>query len=257
LAGKKVDSLLLEGKVALVTGASRGIGRSIAVSLAREGAAIVINYTANENAAHETLAAVEAAGSRGVVVQGDVAVAGDCEKLVKSALDNFGKIDILVNNAGITRDNIVARMKIEEWQDVLNTNLTGAYNCVKAVMRPMLKQKSGGRIINLSSVIGVVGGAGQANYAAAKAGLIGLTKSLARELAGRQITVNAVAPGYINTEMTAVLSEDVKAGIVGQIPLGRTGSPQDVAETVVFLASERAGYITGQVIAVDGGLVMQ
>lgn len=249
--------MLLEGKVAVVTGASRGIGRAVAVALAREGAAIVINYTANETAAQETLGLVEAAGGRGMVYQADVAQAEDCEKLIKVAIDNFGKVDILINNAGITRDNIVARMKHDEWQAVLDTNLTGAFNCTKAVMRPLLKQKSGGRIINLSSVIGLAGGSGQANYAAAKAGLIGLTKSLARELAGRQITVNAVAPGYIATEMTAVLPDDVKDNIYKQIPLGRTGTPEDVANTVVFLASELACYITGQVIAVDGGLVMQ
>jgi 3-oxoacyl-[acyl-carrier protein] reductase len=256
LAGKKVGKLLLEGKVAVVTGASRGIGRAIATAMAREGASVVINYTANERAALETLKAVEAAGSKGVIVKADVAAFEECEILVKTALDNFGRIDILVNNAGITRDNIVARMKEEEWQAVINTNLTGAYHCVRAAMRTLLKQKSGGRIINLSSVIGLAGGSGQANYAAAKAGLIGLTKSLARELAGRQITVNAIAPGYIDTEMTAVLPEEVRAGIAAQIPLGRTGSAQDVAEAVVFLASDRAGYITGQVIAVDGGLVM-
>jgi len=252
-----VANVLLQGKIAIVTGASRGIGRAIAVAMAREGAAVVINYTANERAAQETLVAVEAAGAQGMVVQADVVDAADCEKLVRAALDKFGKVDILVNNAGITRDNIVARMKLEEWQSVIDTNLSGAFNCTKAVMRPLLKQKSGGRIINLSSVIGQAGGAGQANYAAAKAGLIGLTKSLAKELASRQITVNAVAPGYIETEMTSVLLEEVKSGILKQIPLGRAGLAEDVAEAVVFLASERAGYITGQVIAVDGGLVMQ
>ncbi|MBS3898883.1 MAG: 3-oxoacyl-[acyl-carrier-protein] reductase [Dethiobacter sp.] len=249
--------MLLHGKTAIVTGASRGIGRAIAVGMAREGAAVVINFTANERAAQETLVKVEAAGGQGLVVRADVADAADCEKLIRAALDKFGKVDILVNNAGITRDNIVARMKQEEWQSVLDTNLSGAFNCAKAVMRPLLKQKSGGRIINLSSVIGQAGGAGQANYAAAKAGLIGLTKSLAKELASRQITVNAVAPGYIETEMTSVLLEEVKSGILKQIPLARFGLAEDVADVVVFLASERAAYITGQVIAVDGGLVMQ
>ncbi|EEG77214.1 3-oxoacyl-[acyl-carrier-protein] reductase [Dethiobacter alkaliphilus] len=247
----------LEGKVAIVTGASRGIGRAIAVNLAQNGASVVINYSASENAALETLKAVEEAGSRGVAVQANVAEMADCEKLVKAALDNFGKIDILVNNAGITRDNIVARMKPAEWQDVIDTNLTGAFNCVKAAMRPLLKQKSGGRIINVSSVIGLAGGVGQANYAAAKAGLLGMTKSLARELAGRQITVNAIAPGYIDTEMTAALADGVRESITEQIPLGRVGTPEDVAELVSFLASGSAGYLTGQVIAVDGGLVMQ
>lgn len=249
--------MLFDGKVAIVTGASRGIGRAVAVALAREGSAVVINYAANEAAARETLAAVEAAGSRGVIVQADVADGAGCEKLVKSALDNFGKIDILVNNAGITRDNIVVRMKHDEWQDVIDTNLTGAFNCIKAVMRPLLKAKSGGRIINISSVVGLAGGVGQANYAAAKAGLIGMTKSLARELAGRQITVNAVAPGYIDTEMTAVLPGELRETMLKQIPLGRTGAAEDVAAAVVFLASEGAAYVTGQVLAVDGGLVMQ
>lgn len=249
--------MLLRGKVAIITGASRGIGRAIAVAMAREGAAVVINFTANERAAQETLAAVEAVGGQGVVFQADVVDATDSEKLVRVALDKFGKVDILVNNAGITRDNILARMKLDEWQSVIDVNLSGAFNCTKAVIRPFLKQKTGGRIINLSSVIGQAGGAGQANYAAAKAGLIGLTKSLAKELASRQITVNAVAPGYIETEMTAVLLEEVKADIIKQIPLGRAGLAEDVAEAVVFLASERAGYITGQVVAVDGGLVMQ
>lgn len=252
-----MPNVLLHGKTAIVTGASRGIGRAIAVGMAREGAAVVINFTANERAAQETLVKVEAAGGQGLVVRADVADAADCEKLIRAALDKFGKVDILVNNAGITRDNIVARMKQEEWQSVLDTNLSGAFNCAKAVMRPLLKQKSGGRIINLSSVIGQAGGAGQANYAAAKAGLIGLTKSLAKELASRQITVNAVAPGYIETEMTSVLLEEVKSGILKQIPLARFGLAEDVADVVVFLASERAAYITGQVIAVDGGLVMQ
>lgn len=247
--------MLLKDKTAVVTGASRGIGRAVAVELAKNGANVVINYAANEAAAKETLSAVEAAGGRGVIVQADVAELKSCELLIKAALDNFGKIDILINNAGITRDNIVARMKEEEWQSVLDTNLTGAFNCIKAAMRPLLKQKSGGRIINISSVIGLVGGSGQANYAAAKAGIIGLTKSLARELAGRNITVNAIAPGYIDTEMTAVLPIDLREAMLSQIPLGRTGTPEDIAETVAFLCVG-ANYITGQVIAVDGGLVM-
>ncbi|MBS4030961.1 MAG: 3-oxoacyl-[acyl-carrier-protein] reductase [Clostridiales bacterium] len=247
--------MFLKDKTAVVTGASRGIGRAVAVELAKNGANVVINYAANEAAAKETLFAVEAAGGRGILVQADVAELQSCECLIKAAIDNFGKIDILINNAGITRDNIVARMKAEEWQSVLDTNLTGAFNCIKAAMRPLLKQKSGGRIVNISSVIGLVGGSGQANYAAAKAGIIGLTKSLARELAGRNITVNAIAPGYIDTEMTAVLPPDLKEAMLSQIPLGRTGTPEDIAETVVFLCVG-ANYITGQVIAVDGGLVM-
>lgn len=247
--------MLLKDKTAVVTGASRGIGRAVAVELAKNGANVVINYATNEAAAKETLSAVEAAGGQGLLVKADVADLQSCERLIKAAIDNFGKIDILVNNAGITRDNIVARMKVDEWQSVLDTNLTGAFNCIKAAMRPLLKQKSGGRIINISSVIGLVGGSGQANYAAAKAGIIGLTKSLARELAGRSITVNAIAPGYIDTEMTAVLPADLKEAMISQIPLGRTGTPEDIAETVAFLCTG-ANYITGQVIAVDGGLVM-
>lgn len=246
----------LVNKVAIVTGASRGIGRAIAIALAREGAKLVINYTANAQAAEDTLAAVQEAGSQGLLVQADVTVAADCNNLVQAAQDHFGKIDILVNNAGITRDNIAARMKADEWQAVLDTNLTGAFNCARAVIRPFLKQKTGGRIINMASIVGKIGGVGQVNYAAAKAGLMGMTKSLARELAARQVTVNAVAPGYINTAMTAVLSSEVKDNIVKQIPLGRTGEPEDVAALVVFLASDEAAYITGQVIAIDGGLVM-
>ncbi len=247
----------LAGKVAIVTGASRGIGRAVAVALAREGAAVVINYASNGEAALETLAKIGEAGGRAVVCQADVSDWEACESLVRSALDNFGKVDILVNNAGVTRDNIVARMKKDEWQAVLDTNLTGAFNLVRAAMRPLLRQKSGGRIINISSVVGLAGGVGQANYAAAKAGLIGLTKSLARELAGRQITVNAVAPGFIDTEMTAALPEELKKNMLAQVPLGRAGTPEEVAQLVAFLAADAAGYITGQVIAIDGGLVMQ
>jgi 3-oxoacyl-[acyl-carrier protein] reductase len=248
--------LSLEDKVAIVTGASRGIGRAIAVRLAGQGAAVVINYSSSEQAASETLDYITLQGGRGMLWRADVSDLEACEAMVRATLDNFGRIDILVNNAGVTRDNIVARMKRDEWQTVLDTNLTGAFNCVKAVMRPLLKQKSGGRIINISSVVGLAGGAGQANYAAAKAGLIGLTKSLARELAGRQITVNAIAPGFIDTEMTAVLPEDLKKSMLAQIPLGHVGTPQDIAELAVFLAGSGSSYITGQVIAVDGGLIM-
>ncbi|NLM51362.1 MAG: 3-oxoacyl-[acyl-carrier-protein] reductase [Firmicutes bacterium] len=247
----------LDGKVAIVTGASRGIGREIAVQLAGQGASVVINYTKNKEAAEETLTAVKAAGGRGIIVQADVKNLSACENMVKSALEIYNKVDILVNNAGITRDNLTLRMKPAEWQEVIDTNLTGAFNCVKAVLRPLLKQKSGGRIINIASVVGLAGNIGQANYAAAKAGLIGMTKTLARELAGRQITVNAVAPGFIATEMTAVLTPEIKENLQRQIPLGRMGTTKDVAYLVAFLASEQAAYITGQVIAVDGGMTMQ
>jgi len=249
--------LRLDGKVAIVTGASRGIGREIAVQLAGQGASVVINYTKNKEAAEETLTAVKAAGGRGIIVQADVKNLSACENMVKSALEIYNKVDILVNNAGITRDNLTLRMKPAEWQEVIDTNLTGAFNCVKAVLRPLLKQKSGGRIINIASVVGLAGNIGQANYAAAKAGLIGMTKTLARELAGRQITVNAVAPGFIATEMTAVLTPEIKENLQRQIPLGRMGTTKDVAYLVAFLASEQAAYITGQVITVDGGMTMQ
>lgn len=245
----------LAGKVAIVTGASRGIGRAVALGLASRGAAVVINYVAGTAAAAETLAAVENACGRGLLFQADVADARSCEEMVSAALDNFGRIDILVNNAGITRDNIIVRMKTEEWQAVLDTNLTGAFNCTKAVVRPLLRQKTGGRIINIASVVGLAGGIGQANYAAAKAGLLGLTKSLARELAGRQITVNAVAPGFIATEMTAALPAALRESMLAQVPLGRAGTPEDVAEVVLFLAAA-GSYITGQVVTVDGGMLM-
>jgi len=248
--------LRLDGKVAIVTGASRGIGREIAIQLAAQGALLVINYTSNDTAARETLATVEAVGGEGIIVQADVKNMAQCENLVKTALEKYNKVDILVNNAGITRDNLAVRMKAEEWREVLDTNLTGAFNCTKAVLRPLLKRKSGGRIINIASVVGLTGSFGQTNYAAAKAGLVGMTKALARELAGRQITVNAVAPGFIETDMTAVLAPDLKENIRRQVPLGRMGTTKDVAHMVIFLASEQAAYITGQVIAVDGGLTM-
>jgi len=245
----------LTGKVALVTGASRGIGRAVALTLAAHGAAVVVNYASGAAAAAETLKALESAGGRGLLFQADVADARACEEMVAATLEKFGRIDILVNNAGITRYNIVARMKAEEWQDVLGTNLTGSFNCSKAVIRPLLRQKTGGRIINITSVVGLVGATGQANYAAAKAGLLGLTKSLARELAGRQITVNAVATGFIATEMTDALPASLRESMLSQVPLARIGTPDDVAEVVLFLAAA-GSYITGQVITVDGGLLM-
>jgi len=241
--------------VAVVTGASRGIGRAIALGLAAEGAAVVVNYQRNQEAAEETAALIEAMGGEALVLQGDVSSREDCGKLSEKTIAKFKKLDILVNNAGITRDNIVARMKPEEWQQVLDTNLTGCFNCTQAFMRPFLKQKSGGCIINISSVVGLMGAAGQANYAAAKGGIIGFTKALARELAGRQITVNAIAPGFVATEMTGALTEKQREGILELIPLGRVAQPEEVAAAVVFLAAE-GRYITGQVISVDGGLFM-
>ncbi|MEW5785394.1 MAG: 3-oxoacyl-[acyl-carrier-protein] reductase [Bacillota bacterium] len=248
-------NLNLEGKTALVTGGSRGIGRAAVMALARAGATVALNYSRGEAAALQVLAEVEAAGGRGIAVQGDVADYPACENLVQSVLDQFRRIDILINNAGITRDNLLIRMKETEWQDVIATNLTGIYNCTKAALRPMLKQKSGGRIINIASVAGIYGNAGQANYAAAKGGVIAFTRSLAKELGSRAITVNAIAPGLIETAMTEVLPDQYKEQILGRIALGRLGKPEDVAETILFLAAA-GSYITGQVIAVDGGISM-
>lgn len=245
----------LKDKVAVITGGSRGIGRAMALRFASEGAGIVINYTHNDDAARETMALIEGAGGIALAIKGDIRSREDCQELADKTIAKFKKIDILINNAGITRDNIVARMKPEEWQQVIDTNLTGCFNCTQAFMRPFIKQKSGGSIINIASVVGVAGAAGQANYAAAKAGIIGFTKSLARELAGRQITVNAIAPGFVATEMTAALSEKQREGILALIPLGRVASPAEIAEAALFLAAE-GGYITGQVLCVDGGLII-
>ena len=245
----------LEGKTAIITGASRGIGCAIALTLADAGAAVLINYTHNREAADEVKDKIISKGGRAIVVQADVSDYSQCLTLMQSAIDNFEGIDILVNNAGITRDNLLARMKEEEWQDVIDINLTGVYNCCRAILRPLLKQKSGGKIINIASVAGIYGNSGQANYAAAKGGVIAFTKSLAKELGSRKINVNAVAPGFIETEMTSVLPEDVKKDVITRIALGRLGCPEDVAETVLFLASA-ADYITGQVIAVDGCIAL-
>lgn len=246
---------MLTGKTALVTGASRGIGRAIALKLAQAGANIVVNYAGSEAAASETVEQVKALGRDAIMVRANVSDSEDVNEMFKTALEHFGNIDILVNNAGITRDNLLMRMKEEEWDAVIDTNLKGVFNCVKAATRPMMKQRSG-KIINITSVVGVLGNAGQANYVAAKAGVIGLTKTAARELATRGITVNAVAPGFIDTEMTAVLPEDVKANLVGQIPLGRLGQTDDIASVVLFLASDAANYMTGQTLHVDGGMYM-
>jgi 3-oxoacyl-[acyl-carrier protein] reductase len=247
--------LELEGKVALVTGASRGIGRAIALELARQGADVAVNYAGNEVAAREVADEIVKLGRRAIIIKANVAEAGEVEAMVKQTIDELGKVDILVNNAGITRDNLLMRMKEEEFDEVIATNLKGVFNCIKAVTRPMMKAREG-RIINISSVVGVMGNAGQANYVAAKAGVIGMTKSVARELASRGITVNAVAPGFITTDMTDVLGEETKDALLGQIPLARLGKPEDIANMVAFIASDKASYITGQVFHVDGGMYM-
>lgn len=243
-------------QVVVVTGASRGIGRAIAVQFARAGAIVIVNYRGDEGAARETAAAVEAAGGTATLVQGDVAVRDEAERVIEAAIQGYGRLDVLVNNAGITRDGLLMRMSDDDWNTVLATNLTGAFHTTRAALRPMVRKRQG-RIINVTSIVGLTGNAGQGNYAAAKAGLIGFTKSVAREVASRNITVNAVAPGYIVTEMTAQLPDDAKAKIAGQIPLGRLGLPEDVAGVVAFLASPAAAYITGSVLTVDGGMTMQ
>lgn len=245
--------MLLDERVALVTGASRGIGRAIALALAREGATVIVNYATRRETAEAVVNAITAQGGRAVAIAADVADAGQVEAMFKEVLGKFGRIDILVNNAGITRDNLLLRMKDVDWEQVINTNLKGAFLCARAAAKAMLKQRWG-RIINISSVVGLTGNAGQVNYASAKAGLIGLTKSLARELASRQITVNAIAPGFIETDMTKELAAEVRQAMLESIPLGRFGQPEDVAEAVVFLASDKASYITGQVLVVDGGM---
>ena len=245
----------LTGKIALVTGASRGIGRQIAVTLAGYGATVIVNYNGSRAKAEEVVKEIEANGGHATAIQCNVAEFDKAKELIDYVVKTYGRLDILVNNAGITRDNLIMKMSEEDFDAVVSTNLKGAFNCVKHVARQMLKQKSG-RIINISSVSGIMGNAGQANYCASKAGVIGLTKSVARELGSRGITSNAVAPGFIETEMTAVLSEEVKKAMGGQIPLKRFGQTKDIAETVAFLASDHAGYITGQVIQVDGGMAM-
>lgn len=246
----------LQDKVAIVTGGSRGIGRAIVETLAAAGARVVVNYKSNAAAAEEVVHAIEGANGKALAVQADVSTAEGVEALFKATLDQFGRLDILVNNAGITRDTLLLRMKEDDFDAVLDTNLRGVFLCTKAALRPMSKAK-GGRIINITSVVGLMGNPGQSNYAAAKAGLIGFTKSVAREMASRAITVNAVAPGYIETELTDVLSEQVRGAILENIPLGRLGEPRDVANLVCFLASDAASYITGQTLTVDGGMVMQ
>ncbi|TFB23243.1 3-oxoacyl-[acyl-carrier-protein] reductase [Filobacillus milosensis] len=246
---------MLDGKVALVTGASRGIGRAIALELAKNGANVVVNYAGSKDKAEAVVKEIEGLGQQAVAVQANVSSADDVKQMVKTTTDQFGAIDILVNNAGITRDNLLMRMKEDEFDDVIDTNLKGVFNCIKAVTRPMMKQR-GGKIINLASVVGVSGNPGQANYVAAKAGVIGMTKSVAKELAARNINVNAVAPGFITTDMTDALSDEAKQAMNDLIPLNRLGEPEDVAHVVRFLASKDAEYITGQTIHVDGGMVM-
>ncbi len=248
--------LNLADKVAVVTGGSRGIGRAIATTLAAAGAAVVVNYKGNQAAADAVVAEIAGAGGQALALQADISQQAEVEQLFKAVIERFGKVDILVNNAGITRDGLLLRMKEDDFDAVLATNLRAIFLCTKAVLRPMTKARSG-RIINISSVVGLMGNAGQANYAAAKAGMIGFTKSTAREMASRSITVNAVAPGYIETELTGVLSDQIKGAILESIPLGRLGTPQDVANMVCFLASDAAAYITGQTLTVDGGMVMQ
>ena len=246
----------MERRVALVTGGGRGLGRAIAVRLARGGAKVAISYLANDAAAEETAELVREAGADCWTFKGDVALAKNTEALVSSVHEAFGPVEILVNNAGTTRDNIMLRMKDAEFDEVLATNLKGAYLCTRAVLRGMVRARWG-RIVNISSVVGLLGNAGQANYAASKAGMIGLTKSVAREVAGRGITVNAVAPGYVETELTGGLPEDIKGRILGQVPMGRFGKPEEISEVVAFLVEEGAAYVTGQTLAVDGGMVMQ
>ena len=245
----------LSGKAALVSGGARGIGRAIVLRLATQGADVAFSYKGNAAAASATAAEVEALGRRALAIQADVKEPEAAESVVKATLEAFGKVDILVNNAGITRDDLIMRMSVEAWRDVLETNLFGAFYLTKAVTRPMLKAK-GGRIINITSVSGQAGQMGQANYSSAKAGLIGLTKATARELASRGITANAVAPGFVLTELTQDLPDALKDEITARTPLGRFGETGEVANAVAFLASDEAAYITGQVLAVDGGLVM-
>lgn len=246
---------MLTGKIALVTGASRGIGRAIAIELAVAGADVAVNYAGSEAAAAETAKSIEALGRRAMTVKADVSSVQETEDMFKQVIDGLGRIDIVVNNAGITRDNLIMRMKEEEFDQVIATNLKGVFNCVKAATRPMMKQRSG-RIINISSVVGALGNPGQANYVAAKAGVIGLTKAAAKELASRGITVNCVAPGFIETDMTDKLAEEYRNQLMSQIPLARLGKPEDIARAVRFLASDDASYMTGQTIHIDGGMYM-
>ncbi|MBB6452958.1 3-oxoacyl-[acyl-carrier protein] reductase [Salirhabdus euzebyi] len=246
---------MLEGKSALVTGASRGIGRAIALELAKNGAKVAVNYAGSEQKANEVVEEIKKNGGEAFAIQANVSSDADVKDMVKQVIDTFGSLDILVNNAGITRDNLLMRMKEEEFDEVIQTNLKGVFLTTKAVTRQMMRQKSG-RIINIASIVGVSGNAGQANYVAAKAGVIGLTKTTAKELATRNVLVNAVAPGFITTDMTDKLPEEAKESMLSMIPLNRLGNPEDIARVVRFLASDDANYMTGQTLHVDGGMVM-
>lgn len=246
---------MLTEKVALVTGASRGIGRAIALELAKEGADIVVNYAGNKERAEEVVKEIEEMGRKAISIQADVSDETSVKKMIKDTIKEFNRLDILVNNAGITKDNLIMRMKEKDFDDVINTNLKGVFLCTKAVSRQMMKQRYG-RIINMASIVGVSGNPGQANYVAAKAGVIGLTKSTAKELASRNILVNAVAPGFISTDMTAELTNEQKEAMLKMIPLAKLGQPEDIARVVRFLASDDSSYMTGQTLHVDGGMVM-
>lgn len=246
---------MLTGKVALVTGAGRGIGRQIALTLAAQNAFVIVNYNGSKDKAEETVSAIKAAGGDAVSYKCNVSDFEECQQMITAIIKEYKHIDILVNNAGITRDGLIMKMSEDDYDAVLDTNLKGTFNTIRHMSRYFLKQKSG-RIINISSVSGLLGNAGQANYSASKAGVIGLTKAVARELASRGITVNAVAPGFVDTDMTDALSDSAKENLISQIPLGRTGKPQDIANAVLFLASDAAGYITGQVLSVDGGMAI-
>jgi 3-oxoacyl-[acyl-carrier protein] reductase len=245
---------LLAGKVSVVTGASRGIGRSIATALAAQGATVVA-AARDEAKLAEVVREIEGKGGKAMAVTLNVSDPASVDATFARILETHGRIDHLINNAGITRDNLILRMKAEEWQDVITTNLSSCFYCTQAVMKPMLKQRSG-RIVNVTSVVGLTGNAGQANYAASKAGIVGFTKSVAREIASRGITVNAIAPGFIDTDMTSAMTDKAKEAVIGSIPLGRVGRPEDIAAAVTFLVSDAAGYITGQVLGVDGGFHM-
>lgn len=246
---------MLQGKCAVITGASRGIGREIALQFAKEGANIVLNYRSSEEEALELKKELDKLGSNTLIIKADVSNFDEAENLIKEAKNTFGKVDILVNNAGITKDTLLIRMKEKDFDKVIEVNLKGAFNCLRAVTPIMIRQKQG-KIINMSSVVGVVGNAGQVNYSASKAGVIGMTKSLAREIGSKNINVNAIAPGFIDTDMTRVLSEDQKKNIISGVPLKRLGQVEDIANLAVFLASDKSNYITGQVIHVDGGMAM-